>query len=100
MLVQNTESGYHTEKQPEPFVSAIENAQSDSNASHPEDRLKRIHGEKIIEGEVDGRAKHRERGKELRESSTANFARNPAAEKNLCRSGKSGKKTQREERIA
>ena len=52
MLVEHGETRDEAEEQPELSVPAILNAEDDRDASHPEDGFERIHGEKIVEGQV------------------------------------------------
>src|SRR5262249_27591069 len=56
--------------------------------------------EKIVEGQIDGRAKNGERREELREPGSADFPGDPSTEKDFCRAGKCGQKAQCKKRIA
>ena len=49
-----------------PVVSGADNPQRDGHAQHPQNRLERIHGQKIVHGQVDGAQQHRRRGQNLR----------------------------------
>src|SRR5439155_11321797 len=100
MFVEEAGAGDESEKEPEPRASAVQNTEDDGGAKHPEDRFESIHGEKIVEGQIDGRQKHEERSKELGEFAAADFAGHPAGEQNFGRGRKGRQKAERKERIA
>src|SRR5271163_222991 len=100
MLILQTEARDHAKEQPQATVAAVENAQNNRGAGHPEDRLESVHGEKIVKGKIDGREQYGERGKKLRFIAAAHFASHPSGQKDLGERAQRGKKTQRAQRVA
>ena len=100
MFVKHADSRNPAEQEPQALRASIQNAQQDCGAKHPQYRLESIHGEKIVEGEINRRQQHGESGEHLREPSAAHLARHPPGEKHLGAGRQRGKEPQRKERVA
>src|SRR5215471_19682548 len=83
MLVENAETRDCAEEQPEARATAVEDTQNRGGRGHPEERLERVHGEKAIEGEIDGGDKHAESGEKLSKPAATQFLGDPGGNKHF-----------------
>src|ERR1700739_1128448 len=81
VFVQNPKSSDESEQKPQLWISAIQNAQHNRGARHPEHWLKRIHREKIVKGQVDRSEEHAKSGEELRVLPAAQLPCHPCTKK-------------------
>jgi len=99
MLVEQAKSGHYPEKEPKTRIPAVQDAQDDGGAEHPENGLEGIHGEEIVEGQVDGCEEDQQRREELGKFAAARFASHPASQQNFGCGGKCGQEAEREQRL-
>jgi hypothetical protein len=81
VLVEQPETGDQAEQQPEPAIPGVDDADHDQGAEEPEQHLEGVHREEVEEEEVDRRDQRTERGDRLGRPPAAQFAGEPAGEK-------------------
>src|SRR6266446_2872345 len=85
MLVLETEPGEHTEPEPESRRTPVDDADHQINASHPENRLERVHGKEIAVDQKHERAKRRRAAERDCPVASAQFACDRAGERDRSR---------------
>src|SRR5258708_31586076 len=89
MFVFNADSEQHAEPKPKHRRTTVNDADDKINASHPEQRLERIHGKQISDCQIEQRAERSRAGESDGPRASAHLARDYACEHNDRRTGPS-----------
>src|SRR6266487_4263944 len=100
MFVLDAESGEHAEQEPKMRRTAIDDAHQQIDASHPEKRLKRIHGKEIAIDQKHDREKRSRTTERDSPTTTAQLARDRAGDCDRSCARQGWKQTDRKKRIA
>ena len=91
VLVFEADSRQDAEPDPEFRVAGLDDADEQVGATHPEQRLERVHGQQAVRGEECRRHQGRERRQALGKTLPAEFTRDQCGESNLGGAGHGGK---------
>src|SRR2546427_8828004 len=80
MLVKHADSRNPAEQEPQALRASIQNAQQDCGAKHPQYRLESIHGEKIVEGQINRRQQDGSSGEDAVQPAAAHLEQQPPRE--------------------
>src|SRR6266481_9879402 len=100
MFVFNADSEQHAEPKPKHRRTTVNDADDKINASHPKQRLERVHGKEIADCQIEQRADRARACKSNGPSASAQFARDYACERDCCGTRQGREETNRKKRIA
>ena len=100
MFVFNADSEQHAEPKPKRRRTTVNDADEKINASHPEQRLERVHGKEISNCQIEQRAERSRAGESDGPRASAHLARDHACERNDRRTRQRREEANRKKRIA
>jgi hypothetical protein len=100
MFVFKTEPQQKAQPKPKLWRAAVYNADKQIDASHPEQRLKRVHGKEIANSQKEQRGQRGRAAERDRPSASAQFARDRACERNGRCARQRWEQANRKQRIA
>src|SRR6266480_7609943 len=99
MFVLQPETNERAKPQPKPGGAAINYSDNQINGAHPKERLERVHGKEIADGEKDERAKRSRAAERYCPTASAQLACNHSSQRDAECACNRGQKTDREQRI-
>src|SRR6476660_7039658 len=100
MFVFNADAEQNAKPKPKRRRTAVNDTDDKINASHPEQRLERVHGKEISDCQIEQRAQRSRAGESDGPCASAHLSRDHACERNDRRTGQSWEEANRKKRVA
>ena len=97
MFVFEAESQQNAKPKPKGVRATVDNPDQQINASHPEQRLKRVHREKIADSQIEQRTERARAGERNCPRASAQFTRDQSCDCNRRRARQRREKTNRKQ---